>query len=49
MNKIKRFEPVGRAATYWNRGEEAGLKRLNLSTTRKSTVVNALVRKEKEP
>jgi hypothetical protein len=23
VNRIKRFEPVGRAATYWDRGEEA--------------------------
>ena len=45
MDRIKGLEPVGRAA-YWNRGEEAGLKRLNLSTTRKSTVVDG---KEKEP
>jgi hypothetical protein len=39
-NPLAALQPIGIA--------EAGLKRLNLSSRRKSTVVNALVRKKKE-
>ena len=31
MDRLKRFEPVSRAANYGIRGDEAGLKRLNLA------------------